>query len=266
VTKEPVAIKIETLQQHSIKILKHEATILNYLFKNKCDNIPLVYWFGKYENMTSLIMPYYNVTLEKYAKILYEKSITLSNSHETLKYIENKYELLLNKCLNILSSIHNAYVVHRDIKPQNFMIKNDNIVLIDFGMSTFFVDENKNHILPSNTKKTNIMGTSRYISVNVHNGEEYTRRDDIISLGYTFLYLYTRSLPWDELKSQYVSHDYEITSISHPYNQYLQREKQWIKLEKSIDQMHRTPFINRIKQYFKESYNLGFSELPDYYI
>lgn len=267
ITGELVAIKLEIMQQNSIKMLKHEATILNYLFTNKCESIPLVYWFGKHENLYGLIMPYYELSLDKYAKILMEKCISASsNTHEILKYTDDRYDLLLNKCLNILRDIHSSYVVHRDIKPQNFMIQKDRVVLIDFGMATFFVDEQKNHIEPLELKKTNILGTSRYISINLHHGEEYTRRDDMISLGYMFLNLYTGGLPWDAGRSQYVSHEYEITNITHPYNQYLKREKEWSVLEAAFNAMCKTPFINRIHQYLKDTYQLEFSELPDYYL
>ena len=53
---------------------------------------------------------------------------------------------IMKKCLNVLKSIHQHGVLHRDIKPQNFMIKHDDIYLIDFGLSIFYIDENDRHI------------------------------------------------------------------------------------------------------------------------
>jgi len=35
-----------------------------------------------------------------------------------------------------------------------------------------------------------------YASLNVHNGKEMSRRDDIIAFGYSMLYLMEGSLPW----------------------------------------------------------------------
>ena len=101
----------------------------------------------------------------------------------------------MKKCLNVLKSIHQHGVLHRDIKPQNFMIKHDDIYLIDFGLSIFYIDENDRHIEKQDSE--NVVGTPKYISYFNHNGEPNSRRDDLLSLGYMILLLINGSLSWE---------------------------------------------------------------------
>ncbi len=84
--------------------------------------------------------------------------------------------------------------MHRDIKPDNFRVREDGtIVLIDFGISCEYWKNDK-HIPFSDGK--GLRGTPFYASINSHRGEELSRRDDIFSLFYTFLYLIEKNLPW----------------------------------------------------------------------
>ena len=80
------------------------------------------------------------------------------------------------------------------------MIKERNgikdLYIIDFGLAKRYIIEG-NHIEEKQDK--NIIGTVKYASVNIHNGIESSRRDDIESLCYTYISLYGKNLPWSEL-------------------------------------------------------------------
>lgn len=114
--------------------------------------------------------------------------------------------------LNIVEQIHARGIIHRDLKPANFLLKSNSeqiseLYLIDFGLARSFLDEKYRHC----AIKTNetLVGTSRYMSVNVHQGLTASRRDDLESLGYILLFLYQGKLSWQkqsavvEIKQQF---------------------------------------------------------------
>jgi surface protein len=167
-TNEYIAIKTET-KNSNIRILKNETAILKYLYDHGSRCSPIVYWYGVDSQNTYLIMSFYNISLFDYA---IQNTINI-----------DKMNKIIVVAIDILETIHEQFVIHRDIKPQNFMLHNDQIFLIDFGFSTFYINENKKH--QTNLISNNIIGTPKYISINIHDGNTPSRRDDLISLGYT---------------------------------------------------------------------------------
>jgi len=174
-TGEHVAIKTEL---HENTSLRHETRILQYLYSKGVRKIPPIYWYGTHHIYQVLILPFYSCNLETY----YKKK-TISSS---------QINAIMIKCLDICQQIHCKYIVHRDIKPANFMIKNGEIYLIDFGLSTFYLDENGEPIEDySDSSVGTMIGTLKYASLNIHEGHRYSRRDDLISLAYIYEYLKT---------------------------------------------------------------------------
>lgn len=241
--KNYVAIKLED-KRTSYKLLKRETSILKYLYEKKCRSIPSVYWFGEIDDFMGLIMSYYDCSLFEYLNI---KSIN-----------QSKLNYIMVKSIQILESIHCNFVIHRDIKPQNFMIKNGELFLIDFGLATFWVNDEQIHI--SNSTRQEIIGTPKYISPNIHQGWTPSRRDDIISLGYIYIYLFAQELPWD---SVYTDTENEIYNneihILHSKN--IQR-----RTLKSLE--HILPVCENINKdidtFFQISYKIDFHETPPY--
>jgi serine/threonine protein kinase len=170
-------------------------------------------------------MTYYEHSLETYI----EKNTDIS--------FEQK-EKIFQVILNIIESVHEQYVIHRDIKPQNFMMKGTELFLIDFGMATMYVDADKLHI-PEKKDKIDLIGTPRFMSINIHNGWEPTRRDDIISACYIYLYILFGSLPWDNRDERHELK--KIDNIGHLIQDY-----------------------PTISSFFKHSYDLEFKNKPVY--
>jgi casein kinase 1 len=160
-----VAVKFDS---SNIGFLRHEATILNYLSSNKCKNIPPIHWYGIYSSVPCVVIPFYKCSLLQY--------ITLNKMNEL------ELDKLFNKMLNVLESIHIHMVIHRDIKPDNFMFDNKgDLMLIDFGLSTFDVKNDKDNC--------NFTGNIIYASPNIHNLKTAKAVDDIISASYIYIFI-----------------------------------------------------------------------------
>ncbi|KAA6379150.1 MAG: putative Solute carrier family 22 member 7 [Streblomastix strix] len=101
--------------------------------------------------------------------------------------------------IKTLEELHRVGFVHRDVKPDNFVIGNTRetagiIFLIDFGLCKRLPIQNGQIVKPS--QPGNFRGTLRYASVNAHRKRELGRHDDLISLLYMMVEYYTGRLPW----------------------------------------------------------------------
>ena len=112
--------------------------------------------------------------------------------------IENKLSMsqIYLQMLVCIEELHYYGYLHRDIKPDNFRIKNHQVYLIDFGLSRQFYDINTTEHILQYKIGNSIRGTLLTCSINSHLGIELSRKDDLVSLGYTFLYLSLGELPW----------------------------------------------------------------------
>jgi len=125
----------------------------------------------------------------------------LGDSLETLFIKYKRFDIpttikLALDMLTLLEDIHNKNVIHRDIKPNNFLVggvDNSILYIVDFGLSKKFINHNK-HI--NFNGEHSMIGTARYTSINVHIGIEPSRRDDLESVGYMLIYFLVGKLPW----------------------------------------------------------------------
>lgn len=100
-----------------------------------------------------------------------------------------------------IETLHSLRLIHRDIKPDNFVLgtgnQNQIIHLIDFGLSKYYLNSKGDHI--KQVRKKGLIGTARYASINAHNEYEQSRRDDLESICYVLIYLALGQLPWMNL-------------------------------------------------------------------
>ena len=244
-----VAIKIDTSRT---SLLKNETTILKYLYDHGCRQIPIVYWYGIYMNeFPCLVMSFYDCSLFDYI-------IRINNDDP--KQTVSKINKIIAGCIQILESIHKQFIIHRDIKPDNFMIHNGKLYIIDFGLATFYIDENRAHIVDAGSRDC-ILGTPKYVSNNIHNGCLPSRRDDLISLGYMYIFMYCRELEWDNIPNENTMNSNIINEIDLLHYKNIKRKelKQWENIKCISNNIN-----EQLVRFLDYCYHLKYDDLPNY--
>lgn len=222
-TQEYVAIKVEPIA-NNLKLLKNESLIYQYLVG--LQGVPNVKWFGKDTTNYYMVLSLLGQSLQ-----------TLLNSKGSFSL---KLVLQIGlQIISVLQSIHDNELVHRDIKPDNFLLGNNErnkkqIYIIDFG----FCKSLENII---NIKKTTgLIGCLTYASLNAHNYTELSYHDDLESLGYMLIYFYQGFLEWQKIE--------DVQDI--------------IKAKQEIFNDEKIPTV--LRNFIKEVRQLGFKEIPNY--
>lgn len=151
-----------------------------------------------------------------------------------------------------IEKCHDERIIHRDIKPDNFLIggnenTKDSIFIIDFGLAKCYWNSEGEHIAYRDGK--NLTGTARYASLNTHKGIEQSRRDDLETIGHVLLYFLKGSLPWQGLPGK---------SKNEKYNNIKKK-----KLETSLDELCKG-FPIEFKEFMEYCRSLKFEQDPDY--
>src|SRR5256714_11718504 len=115
---------------------------------------------------------------------------------ETLRQHLSRSTITITEALDVaiqvasaLSAAHAAGIVHRDVKPDNIMLRRDRLVkVLDFGLAKLLEDRTAlNPDAPTrllvNTDSGVVMGTAQYMSPEQARGLEVDARTDIFSLG-----------------------------------------------------------------------------------
>lgn len=234
-TREMVAIKVEP-QVNETKLLKHETIIYQYL--GNSEGIPNIIWFGKDEINNYMAL-----------QLLGETVQSIKDKFNTLSLV-----IVVNMMIQMterLKYIHERGLLHRDVKPENFLRglneKRYILYLIDFGFCKKFVNKEMTEHIEMRENKT-LIGTANYVSINVHRGCEPSRRDDLESVGYIGLYLLNGKLPWEYITKHGTSGN--------------NNGEMMIYLKSSVKNQERNHPM--IRNYIGYCQSLEFKQKPDY--
>lgn len=97
---------------------------------------------------------------------------------------------IMDQLIGAVEEAHKKNIIHRDIKPQNVLIKDDGTVKItDFGIAT--VSDSLQL-----TQADTVLGSVHYLAPELARGENASFQSDIYSLGICFYELLTGEVPY----------------------------------------------------------------------
>jgi serine/threonine protein kinase len=221
-----VAIKME-YKTDELMLLKNEAIIYNYI-QHQEGFISLKYYGSNDE--------YYFMVMD-----LLNKNITQMKNENLISYSFSIF--LFREMILRIQYLHDIFIIHQDIKPDNFMMDSEykTLFLIDLGFCKKYMKGTRH--IPSSHNKS-IIGTPHFVSENVLNGIQSSRRDDLISIFYTFIYCIVSDSEWKKINSNLKNTSDKIHKINLLY-------------EKTI-------ISKNIYDIFDYLRNLTFTQHPDY--
>ena len=174
-----VAIKILRSDQSTdaISILRFEreaqaATTLAH------PNIVEIYDVGEYKNHHYIVMEY--VAGKTLKKVIRDRAPLLKlEAVDTMKQLTSA-----------VAEAHKRGIIHRDIKPQNVIVKSDgSLKILDFGIATAKGSAQL-------TQANNVMGSVHYLAPELAKGEPASPQSDIYALGIVFYEMLTGDVPF----------------------------------------------------------------------
>lgn len=172
-------LKYQNIKSNNINMLYYEYLLL-YNHLNTCDNIIKLY--NPLTNNNNKINSYL-LKKNEYA-ILFTEYIeeTLTNKMKNYNFTIDDIKKIGIQLINIIKYIHSKKYLYNDLKPDNIMISNLKIKLIDFNLCEKYLDIYSNFY--SNNKINKRIGNDIYSSRNLNYSYRGVRIDDLESILY----------------------------------------------------------------------------------
>jgi len=262
-TKQKIIVKREhynrKLHINGISLLQNEHYVLEKLNSMYDTGFPVVL-LAKYEKHDknqnkkgnfNLLMTYVGIDLK-----------SLYNTQQT-KFTFDFIREIGDQLIDRIEKLHRVGFIHGDLKPENICIgkvydrhtgkyeKNDIVHLIDFELCTPFIDpETSLHI---KSEQKSFTGNLKFGSIASCFGMNKSRRDDMESIAYILIYFYFGYLPWDKMKSKYIS-----SCTLDEYKMY------GTKKRKSLTNEYFQSLPDCLFLILKESIQMSFTGVPNY--
>jgi predicted ATPase/serine/threonine protein kinase len=147
-------------------------------------NIVTIYEIGQFEDRRFLAMEF----------IEGESLATLLGRASSIDWVAR----IGAQLAQALATAHAAGIVHRDIKPDNVLLRADGYVkLLDFGLARLLPEAPLSRNSTSDTGANVILGTPRYMSPEQARGETAGTPSDVFSLGVVLYELATGTHPFE---------------------------------------------------------------------
>ncbi|KAJ1356184.1 hypothetical protein KIN20_013850 [Parelaphostrongylus tenuis] len=199
VTKKLAALKAEPNEIEGGSALKLEMAVIRAITADgEKPHVPLVFHAAKRRRFCYMIMT------------LLGKNLKELRMHCPEEFMSTQtWSRIGIQCLYSVKLVHDYGFVHRDIKPNNFVVGHHEdfdrarlVHILDFGLSrSYAVQKEKKWVARRARGTAEFRGTLRYCSPNVHEKKEQGRRDDLWSLYYVLIELHC-GLPWQKLRNK----------------------------------------------------------------
>ena len=255
-TGQSVAVKMERIQGNPAPTLQYESRVLQLL--HGLLGIPRLRYFGRKDNMNGIFMVT-DLLGQSLETVAISPRLDL-NAHD-LQNPPPQHETFItaigHQMLQRLRSVHSRGMLHRDVKPDNFLFARNPeldlsrraaqepiplLYLIDFGMAKRITPilSKQEGLRDVPIPRSPLIGSARYASVFAHRGEPLGRRDDLISMMYSLIYVACGgALPWmnhEEREIYYIKDNMTPSEICAGLSQ--RHATQWPAILEQLHCMH----------------------------
>ncbi len=204
---------IKTNARGSVVLLRHNGSGKRFIFRHyegggevyrrllsiSSENLPQILEVAEQDGCTAVLEEY--IQGDSLRDLMIDGRFGLSEARN----------ITLQLC-RALWVLHSVGAVHRDVKPENIMIRGDQVVLIDFDASRMM----KNEI----DRDTVVLGTTGYAAPEQYGIAQTDDRADIYSVGVLLNIMLTGKHPSKELAPGKMGHIVQKSTMINPEKRY----------------------------------------------
>lgn len=236
--------------QSEKKAAYQEILVLDQLQNTKMSGFPYMHGYGTYGKFEYIILTRLGESFE--------------NILRDFKPLARNFIMMFGiQAITLIEKIHSIGYIHSDIKPDNFMVglkDPGRVYILDFGLSRRFVDYNGMHVPKY---RVLVRGTDAFNSPSVNFGWEHSRRDDLVSLGYSIIYMLESDyLPWLHITAGKDLAENAGNSRPEESDSDTCRDIAQMQIEIPLPELCRT--MPRMETFFRYVEGLKYEAKPDY--